>query len=364
MTASSTTSPRSARGRQAYHLLRVRDASASAAPRGTRRAHSSRGSRTVRTTPAAAEAFDGARRRRQDAPLQARAGRATGRPLDPVPAIDDMAATWDEALRLLGGAGTAPMSTERRPGGQRRRGRADPRSPTAGPRSGARPARPTPPRRTSTRPLLPVRAPGTAGEALRTAGLWRAGAGRGSRRRGLVVPVPVRRTRRRARRRAVLRLDGIATVAEVWLNGEHAPLEREHARRSRACRRARSAQAENELVIGVRALGLCSPSAGRGRGGGRVSSSAESPLVPHHPRRADSRLRTRAAPVGPWRPVFLDSGDWSPSTTLRLRHGVEGRGGVRVRAVLRPLGDLRAGRRARARRGAGGQAATAARIVS
>ena len=206
--------------------------------------------------------------------------------------------------------------------------------------------------------LLPFRAPGTAGETLRAAGLWRAGSGRDLDaedwwfRCRFDVPAdePDGET--------VLRLDGIATVAEVWLNGEHV-LSSENMHVGHELPASALRPGANELVIGVRALG---------------------PLL--HERRPRPRWRTRLvetqnlrwfrtalvgrlpafapepAPVGPWRPVFLEQRRLVAVDDLRLRTVVEGEHGDRPRpGGSAPARHLRAGERDVARR-AGRRAGT------
>ena len=119
-------------------------------------------------------------------------------------------------------------------------------------------------------------ATGRRASSRRTVSRWRlaAGAGAGHRRRGaarrgaarpgrparprrarLVVPHDVRVPTRRARgEEVVLRLDGIATLAEVQLNGERVLESESMFARARGRRRALGCAARNELAIRCRAL--------------------------------------------------------------------------------------------------------------
>ncbi|HEY7057422.1 MAG TPA: hypothetical protein VH458_12900 [Vicinamibacterales bacterium] len=183
------------------------------------------------------------------------------------------------------------------------------------------------------RDLLPARAPGTAATALGSAGLalerdldgedwwFRCRFDAAGPREGV---------------ERVLRLGGIATLADVWLNGEHL-LSTENMYLSHGLPVEGLLREENELVIGVRAL---------------------SPLLA--PRRPRPRWRTRLvreqglrwfrttlagripsfspgpAPVGPWRTVELETHRDVVVERVRTRATIDGRDGiVSLRGELR-----------------------------
>ena len=107
----------------------------------------------------------------------------------------------------------------------------------------------------------------------------------------------------------MLRFDGIATLAEVFLNGELVARERVDVRRPRGRRRRACCAASNELAIRCRALApAAGASAARPRARWRTRLVADGNL-----RLFRTMLLGRApgfapgpAAVGPWRPVWLE----------------------------------------------------------
>jgi beta-mannosidase len=186
---------------------------------------------------------------------------------------------------------------------------------------------------------MPARVPGTAAAALSDAGLWRPGEPydfdaedwwfRTSFDAEPVAPGE----------EALLRLEGIATVAEVYLNGELV-LAGDSMFASHTLDVAGHLLANNELAIRCCALGpLLSPRR-RPRARWRTRLVAEGNL-----RFFRTMLLGRApgfapgpAAVGPWRAVSLERRRVLAVEALALRPRVEGRDGVlSVLARIRPL---------------------------
>ena len=188
--------------------------------------------------------------------------------------------------------------------------------------------------------LLPFLAPGTAAGALQEAGLWRPGEERNLDaedwwfRCRFDAPAPVADTE------TVLRLAGVATMADVWLNGEHVlssvpafghEVTGEHLRTG-----------GNEFVIGVRALApLLAERRPRPRWRARLVQTQNlrwyrTTLIGRLP-----AFAPEPAPVGPWRPVVLERRRLVVADELQVRTTVERTDGVvRLRTILRPLGDF------------------------
>lgn len=201
---------------------------------------------------------------------------------------------------------------------------------------------------------IPTRVPGTAADALREAGLWQVGEPydfdaqdwwfRTSFDAGPAAPGE----------EVVLRLDGIATVSEVYLNGERVlhsdSMFAAHALDVGRLLRAgdhegvKPAANPNELVIRCRALGPLLAETRRPRARWRTR------LVPERNLRFFRTMLLGRAPgfapgpavVGPWRGVFLERHREVAVHELKLRSRVEGEDGVlSVTARLRPLGGAR-----------------------
>jgi len=189
--------------------------------------------------------------------------------------------------------------------------------------------------------MLPFGAPGTAGAALRAADRWRRGSGRDLDAEDWWFRCRFETTAGQADTETVLRLDGIATVADVWLNSEHVlSSENMHIGHELAADALRAG--ENELVIGVSALApLLAQRRPRPRWRTRL---VETQSLRWYRTALVGRLPAFApepAPVGPWRPVFLERRRLVAVDELDLRASVEGAAGVaRVRAVLRRLGGF------------------------
>ena len=104
-------------------------------------------------------------------------------------------------------------------------------------------------------PWIATELPTTAAAALRAAGLWSLdGPAAQLRRRGLVVPAALPAGRAGAGRRpSVLEFGGLATLAQVWLNGRLL-LESDDMHRPHACDVRGLLAADNELLICCRSL--------------------------------------------------------------------------------------------------------------
>jgi beta-mannosidase len=185
----------------------------------------------------------------------------------------------------------------------------------------------------------PAQVPGTAAGALRAAGTWQAGDARDFdaedwwfRTRFDAEPV-------RAGEELVLALEGIATVAEVYFNGELL-LESDSMFAARAIDITRRARTANELSICCRALAPLLRIARRPRARWRTRLVSEGNL-----RFFRTMLLGRApgfAPgpptVGPWKPIRLERRRLAAVDELELRPRLEpGRGTLRVLARIREL---------------------------
>ncbi|HTX10887.1 MAG TPA: hypothetical protein VME22_19850 [Solirubrobacteraceae bacterium] len=189
---------------------------------------------------------------------------------------------------------------------------------------------------------LPARVPGSAAGALRDAGAWSPGDALDFdavdwwfRSRFEGEPAG-------AAEEVRLALDGIATVCEVYLNGERV-LDSDSmfaAHRLEVSRRLRAGVAGNELVICCRALGPRLQERRRPRARWRTRLVSESNL-----RFYRTTLLGRApgfapgpACVGPWKPVRLERARGLAVDLLRLRTSVDGATGrLSVRGRLRSL---------------------------
>src|SRR5437016_8747297 len=175
---------------------------------------------------------------------------------------------------------------------------------------------------------LPARAPSTAAECLQAAELW-----------SLDAPprrfdsddwwyrVTFPRPQHQPHERLVLGFDGLATLADVWLNGE--PLfSSSNMFVAHECALDERLAAANELVICFRALD-------RALEVKRPRPKWRTPMVESQQLRwFRTTLLGRApgwsppaAPVGPWRPVWLETRAHVSLTDLSLRTGVRGDAG-------------------------------------
>jgi beta-mannosidase len=186
---------------------------------------------------------------------------------------------------------------------------------------------------------IPARVPGTAAGALRDAGRWQPGEPR-----DLDGEEWWFRTSFDARplapgEEAVLHLDGIATVAEVHLNGEPL-LQSESMFEEHALSLGERLREHNELTIRCRALAPLLAESRRPRARWRTRLVGERNL-----RFFRTMLLGRApgfapgpAVVGPWREVWLERRKGVVVEELALRPRVDGRRGVlSVAAQLRSL---------------------------
>ena len=152
--------------------------------------------------------------------------------------------------------------------------------------------------------------PGTAAASLRRVGRWTPRRPAAPlRRRGLVVPLPLRRSGRAARRRAlVLGFDGLATVADVWLNGE--PL----LASDNMFVGARSASSRRALRGATTSCCCASRALDAAQAKRRPRPRWRAPMIEHQQLRwFRTTLLGRtpgwsppAAAVGPWRDVWLE----------------------------------------------------------
>ncbi|HEX2885217.1 glycoside hydrolase family 2 protein [Vineibacter terrae] len=169
---------------------------------------------------------------------------------------------------------------------------------------------------------IPAPVPGTAAQALRNAGQWT-----------LAAPQPLHdrdfwyRTRFSADGAHTLRLHGLATLAEVWLNGEQLLRSDNMFHAHDVAVRLRG---DNELCLSFRAL---HPALAKKKGRARWRPRL---IEPGTLRFARTTLLGHMAgwcppvhAVGPWRPVELLTAD-SPLNVARadLRTGVDGTTGV------------------------------------
>ena len=187
--------------------------------------------------------------------------------------------------------------------------------------------------------LLPHRAPGTAATTLAAAGTNLAD-------RDLDAEDWWFRCRFTAEPAAggdetTLRLEGIATLADVWLNGEHV-LASDNMHVTHEIPVHGLMREENELVIGVRALAPLL-AARRPRPRWRTRLVANQALRWYRTS-LFGRIPAFApgpAPVGPWRTVALVHRRDAAVDDLRVRTRVEADDGVvTLRATLRPLGSF------------------------
>jgi beta-mannosidase len=139
----------------------------------------------------------------------------------------------------------------------------------------------------------------------------------------------------------VLRLDGLATLAEVWLNGEHV-LSSDNMFVRHELPVGPLLQRSNELVVGFRALA-------RDLATKRPRPRWRTRLVAHQNLRfvrttllgRIAAFAPEPAPVGPWAPISLERRRRITVDDVFLRAGLDGKDGVlRVRLRLRSLGGF------------------------
>jgi beta-mannosidase len=189
---------------------------------------------------------------------------------------------------------------------------------------------------------LSARVPGTAAGALRDAGAWEAGESRDFDASDWWFRARFEGEPASADEEVWLALDGIATVAEVYLNGERV-LGSESmfaAHRVEVSERLRTGIAGNELVIACRSLAPRLRERRRPRARWRTRLVSEGNL-----RFYRTMLLGRApgfspgpACVGPWKPVRLERRRGVIVESLRMRTSVDGEDGrLALEGRLRPL---------------------------
>lgn len=191
---------------------------------------------------------------------------------------------------------------------------------------------------------IPARVPGTAAGALRDAGLWQTGEQRDFDGEDWWFRTSFDAEPAAPGEEVVLRMDGIATVSEVYLNGElvlhsdsmFAAHELDVGGRLRTA-------AANELAIRCRALRPLLAETYRPRARWRTR------LVPERNLRFFRTMLLGRAPgfapgpavVGPWRGVSLERRRLLAVEELAIRSRLDGEDGVlAVTARLRPLGGV------------------------
>jgi beta-mannosidase len=186
---------------------------------------------------------------------------------------------------------------------------------------------------------LPARVPGTAAGALRDAGAYAPGDARDFDAEDWWFRTRFDAERAEHGEQAILHLGGIATVAEVHLNGERI-LCSESMFERHALDVGELLRGSNELAIRCRALGPLLAERRRPRARWRTKLVAEGNL-----RFFRTMLLGRApgfapgpAAVGPWRAVALERRRGIAVEDARVRTRVQGNHGtLRVRALLRGL---------------------------
>jgi len=187
--------------------------------------------------------------------------------------------------------------------------------------------------------------PGTAAGALRAAGRWRVGEPYDFDAQDWWFRVRFEEHPAHAQERVLLRLGGLATLADVYLNGQLV-LRSESMFAAHALDVGEQLADHNELAIRCRALGPALQVSRRPRARWRSSLGA-----PGNLRFFRTMLLGRApglspgpAAVGPWRPVWLERRRSPSCSELRVRTRCEGDTGVlSVTARLERLGGTRAG---------------------
>ena len=188
---------------------------------------------------------------------------------------------------------------------------------------------------------LPAHAPSTVAACLRAAGSWsldapaqRFDAHDWWYRLRFTAPAPA------PGEVLVLGFDGLATVAQVWLNGEPL-LSSDNMFLAHECRLETLPPGEHELLLRFRALDRLLEAK-------RPRPKWRAPMVENQQLRwFRTTLLGRtpgwsppAAAVGPWRAVWLERRTGLELTDLKLRTGLQGaQGWIEVSASLAPLGN-------------------------
>ena len=139
----------------------------------------------------------------------------------------------------------------------------------------------------------------------------------------------------------VIRLDGLATLADVWLNGEHL-LSSTNMFESHEIRVDETLRASNELVVGFRALAPeLAVKRPRPRWRTRLVAQQSLRFVRTTLLGRVAAFAPEPAPVGPWQPVSLERRRLVAVDDAVLRAGLDGDDGVlSVRLALRSLGEF------------------------
>jgi beta-mannosidase len=186
---------------------------------------------------------------------------------------------------------------------------------------------------------LPAQVPGTAAAALRAAGRWESNDGRDFDADDWWFRTSFDAEPASAGEQLTLALDGIATVADVHLNGEHV-LSSDSMFAGHRLEVGRLIRPRNEVAIHCRALAPLLEVSRRPRARWRTALVSNGNL-----RFYRTMLIGRApgfapgpAAVGPWKPVRLERRRGVAVQRLQLRPRLDGaRGRLEVRAVLRAL---------------------------
>jgi beta-mannosidase len=201
------------------------------------------------------------------------------------------------------------------------------------------PEEPSDPAEVDEQSWFPARVPGTAAAAMRDAGLWRHGVDRDFDAEDWWFRTSFHAQVAGEGEEVVLRLGGIATVAEVYLNGQRV-LESDSMFATHALDVGALLRGENELTIRCRAL---APLLGERR---RPRARWRSRLVAQGNLRFFRTMLLGRAPgfapgpavVGPWREACLERRRRIVVEELDLRPRVSGQQGrLTVRACLRSL---------------------------
>jgi len=188
---------------------------------------------------------------------------------------------------------------------------------------------------------LAATVPGTAAGAMREAGLWRAGDPRDFDSCEWWFRTSFDAAPAGPGEEVVLRMDGIATIAEVYLNGELLLLS-ESMFAAHAIEVGRRLAGANELVIRCRALSELLAVRRRPRARWRTRLLRDGSLRFFRTMLLGRMPGSAPGPaaVGPWRPISLERRRSVSVEELTLRPRVTGAEGVlSIRARLRPLGE-------------------------
>jgi beta-mannosidase len=175
---------------------------------------------------------------------------------------------------------------------------------------------------------IPAQVPGTAGSALRAAGLWEPGDARDLDDEDWWFRLRFAAERAREDERLILALDGIATVAEVYLNGEQLTVSPSMFVAHRLDVTGKLGE-RNELAIRCLALKPLLKVSRRPRARWRTKLVSDgnlrffrTMLIGRTP-----GFTPRAAVVGPWKPVRLERLRGISGSDLRVRTRLDGRVG-------------------------------------